>query len=183
MIPRQVNLPGVSYNGLSLCSTLKFEYFNPLISGPGRFEWWKSRKSPWTVPLTNAIFSWDCPFKPIQSKCLIIWIDCTQKMFCFRFPETEDCRTRTFRDPITWKHLHGASPPPLPPPSDWCPPPLPPPPPPPAKLQNYRPIITATQGTRQKGPRKQRHHPSSSASASQGRLSSRGPGGGWGGGE
>ena len=32
---------------------LNRKYFNPLVSGPGRFEWWKKTGGRWKVPITN----------------------------------------------------------------------------------------------------------------------------------
>ena len=59
------------------------KYVNPLISGPGRLEWWKKnvvRQSRWTVPLRpKTIFkNSNTVYKTKQNK-LVMW----NKMKCF----------------------------------------------------------------------------------------------------
>ena len=54
IIPRQVSFFDTKVQITRRNLNQNRKYLNPLISGPGWFEWWKktgSRKSSWTVPL------------------------------------------------------------------------------------------------------------------------------------
>ena len=67
--PRWVNLPGIWYPEESVFFLHKIpitqenlnqnlKYFNPLVNGPGRLEWWKNNRSEVLL---------DCPYKEVSA--------------------------------------------------------------------------------------------------------------------